>query len=351
MQELPMSAQPETRDEPQRETFDEVAARLFAQAESSDETDSPSDPTARDETRDREPGQPATAERDQPQPAEEPDDDDEALPVETRFQRSQRREQRVTAERERLAAEKAQAEQVASTWRGRHQAEQEARRHIEAERDTLKAQTDSNNAYLNTLWEDAIQRADPTDRADLQRQYDIDRREREVKAKEAAQELSSKQRDERARTVHQTQLSQVEQLTRRYAIGELVEELPERAAALGLERGDYADIEGYLRGPEVALLTATLPVRDPDPNKPDLDKYRRYQQARLEGELARRAEAKRAQRVERNRDEATGRFKPERALATAGSGGRETEEDVIARFRGTKDTFGMLEALNRARQE
>lgn len=240
--------------------------------------------------------EPARAEADQP--ATEPsatdtptpttatdddDSDDESLPVEARFTRARKREARLAAEREALAAERDAEKRRALSYQGNLAQEQKRREQMAAERDDLKKRLESEEARIEAYWQDAIKSAPPEQKAAYEEAYQLDKEKRQIATERQQIDLAKQQREREAQ--EQRQFS--EQAARHYAIAEVVEALDGEAQHAGIPREALQPIRDWLTSPEVALVvrnlplrTATTPPQDIAQWRPehidDLDKYRSW---------------------------------------------------------------------------
>jgi hypothetical protein len=226
------------------------------------------------------------------------------LPLETRFARAQRREQRQATERETLAAERQRAIDQANGYKGSLVQAQQRQKALEAERDQFKELAQDENARLNRMWEDGIAATpDPAERADLQRRYDFDRQTRELAAEKRQLEFEKAQREQEQASFREAQRGAAEQGIRQHAISEIARAIAPTAEALGLPASEVKDLVAALERPEVAILLQNLPAYDPDPNKWDVHKYRSMVLAQTDQAIAQRAAAYRERQAGQTRQE------------------------------------------------
>lgn len=259
--------------------------------------------------------------------ATESDDDDEALPLDQRFTRAQRREQRITQAQQAADQARQEAERKMWSYQGNLIQAQNRAKQLEGERDDLKRQTTDVDARENARWEAAIRTApessdDPAvlTRAQVQYHYDVDKRERALAAKEAAQSLKEKQSEEQATWQREQLRVQAESGMRQHAVSGIVDAIGPAIQELGLPATEVRDIIARLQSPETALLIQNLPAYDPDPQKMDVHKYRTFLATQVEQEIGRRKVAYEERQAATNRKQAAqaGTFRPEQPVGAAG---------------------------------
>lgn len=258
-------------------------------------------------------------------PASEPDDDDEQLPVDQRFARAQRREARIAADKAAAEARFATAEAARRHAESQINGYQGRNKQLETQVKDLKAATQNQDAQVNKWWEEAIESAPtvPTiegqqSKAELQRLYAIDRKEREINAKAAEQELVTKQQAEQAEWARTQTRTAAETGMRQHAVAEIVGAIGPTARDLGLPEAEVKDIVAWLQSPEIAITIASLPPIDPDPAKWDVHKYRGYLLSQADARLvARKAEYEQRQ-VATNVAAAKDVYRAEQPVGAAG---------------------------------
>jgi hypothetical protein len=286
-------------DAPQHDErdFDARADALFAESAAPD-TGTP--PEAQPERQDAEeaPAVPAAS------GDTDADDDDESLPIDQRFERARRREERITREvEEARQAVEAERRRVLS-FQGNLAQAQQRQKALEAERDQFKELAQDENARLNRMWEDGIAATpDPSARADLQRQYDFDRQTRELAAEKRQLDFEKAQREQEQASFREAQRGAAEQGIRQHAISEIARAIAPTAEALGLPASEVKDLVAALERPEVAILLQNLPAYDPDPNKWDVHKYRAMVLAQTDQAIAQRTAAYRERQAGQTRQE------------------------------------------------
>lgn len=302
----------EEAPEQERPSFDEAFAALpRGDAPAEDVSDAGQTDGRPDQARASAPG--ATQE------AGEPDDDDEQLPLDQRFARSQRRETREKAAREAAEARYAETEAARRHAESQVNGYKGRTKQLESERDRFKDLAENENARLNTMWEDAIKMADdPGQRADLQDRYERDRDRRELAAEKAQIAFEKQQAQEQVTRTKEAQKTDAAEGMRRYAIPDLLQEIEDYAAQLGLPREEIADIRDTLTAPTMALL-----VRRMDPL--ELHQYRTNLGQAAAQELPQRLQAYRERQAGANRQEARQVYRAEQPIGQGG-GGDEMED-------------------------
>jgi hypothetical protein len=293
-----MSGFDPAQDAPDRAApdFDAAAEQLFAETDAPQDAPAAAQPTAA-------PAEAAPVQEAAPA-QDEPDDDDEALPIEERFARAQRQVARIRQQAEEAFARQAEidaarkhAEAQVNGYKGRV-------KQLEGERDQFKELAQDENARLNKMWEDGIAATpDPAERADLQRRYDFDRQTRELAAEKRQIEFEKAQREQEQANFREAQRGAAEQGIRQHAISEIARAIAPTAEALGLPASEVKDLVAALGRPEVAILLQNLPAYDPDPNKWDVHKYRSMVLAQTDQAIAQRAAAYRERQAGQTRQE------------------------------------------------
>lgn len=228
--------------------------------------------------------QPATAPSTAATTATDDDDsDDAALPVETRFTRAQKREARLATEREQARQQAAEASRQVLSYQGNLKQEADRRREIAAERDDLKKRLESEEARIESYWQDAIKTAPEEQKAAYREAYELDKAKREIATERQQIDLAKQQRQRQ----HEELRQRSEQEARHYAIAEPLQALDEEARQAGLPIALLKPIKDWLTSPEVQIATRTLPLKTDtvppaDINQwgpqhlDDLDKYRTW---------------------------------------------------------------------------
>jgi hypothetical protein len=299
-----MSGFDPAQDAPDRAApdFDAAADQLFAETDAPQDAPAAAQPTAA-------PAEAAPVQEAAPA-QDEPDDDDEGLPLETRFSRAQRREQRLAAERETLATERQRAIDQANGYKGNLVQEKRRREEAEAKSADFEKALTNANTRRDAEYEAAIRYApdepDGTGRptkTDLTRDWNVEKRERDVAQKEARIQFAEQQREEEIKTWRETQRGEAERGVRQHAISEIARAIAPTAEALGLPASEVKDLVAALERPEVAILLQNLPAYDPDPNKWDVHKYRSMVLAQTDQAIAQRAAAYRERQAGQTRQE------------------------------------------------
>lgn len=274
--------------------------------------------------------QPATAPTTAATPATDDDDsDDEALPVETRFTRAQKREARLATEREALAAERDAEKRRALSYQGNLAQEAERRKQLAAELAEKTKRLESEEARIESYWQDAIKSAPPEQKAAYEEAYELDKAKREIATERQQIELAKQQRQQQ----HEELRQRSEQEARHYAIAEPLQALDEEARQAGLPVELLKPIKDWLTSPEVQIATRTLPLKTDtvppaDINQwgpqhlDDLDKYRTwvvYQTIRGFDHFKQQHEQ---QQIKRNVAKAADTYQPEKAVGAGGAAPR-----------------------------
>lgn len=330
-----MSAEYE-RDEPQfaDRDFDAAAEALFAQ------TDAPDDAPAEGEEAPRQTVEAAPAEA-QP-PADESDDDDEALDWERRFARAQRREEKARAREAELAAERQRALDQVNGYQGRLKQEQARAKALETERDQFKQRAEGANAAYYKLWEDAIaQSTDPAERAGLEREYRLQRAEREMATERAQTDFEKQQREQEASRQKAEGLETGIRGMREHAMPDLIEKIEAVAEGIGVPAKEIAHIANHLRSEPIMLAIRHMPPEEIEP-------YRVTMFQRALQELSRVRESYQERQAAQNRQEAAPNYRGERPVGAGGGNGRfrDVKEYIDAGdYDGTADAvFANFEA-------
>lgn len=255
-------------------------------------------------------------------PADEPDDDDETLTIDQRFARAQRREQKITARQAELTTERQRAIDQANGYKGNLAQEKARREAIEAERDRFKGLAESENARIDHLWAEAIaQTDDPTQKAELQRRYDFDRRERELAEKEAQIAFKAQQEIEQAERVKQEQVGAATEGMRQHVVPSLVGPMEEFATAIGLPLAELADIRATLNSRPMRQMFARLTPEE-------LHAYRNELGEGIFEEIAQRAQAFKTRQTATNRQEAATVYRAEQPVGAGGGRPGKTWDEM-----------------------
>lgn len=182
-------------------------------------------------------------------------------------------------------------------------------------------------ARIARMYTDAITNAeDDTTRAILQLQYRSEKAERELARQTEERETTLKQQQEMAEWTRQQQLSALETGLRQTVTPNLVSEVARLAAQSGLPETEVADLRARILSTEAGILVNTLPINDPDPRKPDLNKYYTYMQAQLAQDIEQRRVAYEERTLTQNRAAATGTYRQELPVGQAGPRQRGLDE-------------------------
>lgn len=310
---------------PQDEQEFDLAAALRADDADADagDTDAPQ-PERQDEPGESSdaPAEPEQTEQPkQETPQQDPDADDPALPVEERIARAERR----SAKEARAEAEHARRQ--AATYKGLVTREQTRAKQIEAELAEAKRLASDFDAQRNKQWEDLIRAtADDDTRKYYQREYDLDRKERELAARDREAEIKAKQAEELATHERTERLTQAETAARSSAVGEIAQAVPLAAQELGLPASEYRDIMAWLNSPEVQLNARHLPIISSDPDAMTLTQYRDNLATRAEEILVQRASAYQERQAAKNREAAKSVYRGDQPVG--GGGGRKQPETM-----------------------
>lgn len=206
------------------------------------------------------------------------------------------------------------------SYQGNLMQAQQRQKVIEAERDQFKTLATDANARDNQRWEAAIKQApDEQTRQLWQQQYDADRTLREAKAEREALALERQQSQE-AQDFQRTQYrSQAETAIRGGVLGEIAGAIPRAAQAIGLPSEEVKDLLAELNSPQNQLLMRSLPVHDPDPSKPDVDKYRAWLIQKFDHDLMARKQAYESRQIDTNRQQAQGVYRGEQPVGGGGT--------------------------------
>lgn len=339
-----MSANPE-QAAPQQETardFDSAADALFAEAatpqQPAAEATAARDGAPAEEEGSRQPDRPDA-------PATESDDDDPQLAVEERIARAERRAAKQTQAE--IAAERERAKKLqdqVNGYNGALKQEQERRRQIEADLEEARKAASDFDSYRNKQWEDLIRATDDaTTRAEYERLYGIDRREREVAAKEKDAERRAAREREEAETQRAERSQRLEGDIRYHALADIAGAIPKYAQELGLEPGEYAFLNNWLASPEVVGNIRNLPIFHEDARQ-TLDHFRGDIEQRAATALQQIAEQKQRRAIDQNRAAARETFPAEQPIAGGGDGARGRVD--IGQFRNTGRVDDAWDALN-----
>lgn len=308
-----------TQDAPREAvSFDDAFAALPREGVPAEDAPEQAQP---DEWPSQAPAQPAAT------PGEdEPDDDDEALPFEQRFARSNRREQKLQAERDSIAAERQRAIDQANGYKGNLAQEKARREAAEADRSDFERRLTDANAQRDADYQAAINAAPdardgtgtPT-KADLTQAWNIEKRERDVAQKEARLNFQEQQKAEQDKRLHAEHVGNLEHGIRQHAIPELVQAIPRYAELHGLPASEVRDVIARLNTPEVLIAMQNMPVKTSDPQAWDVDKYRTFLADQAQEEIVRRAAAYKERQAGATRQElAQTTYRQEQPVGQAG---------------------------------
>lgn len=274
-----------------------------------------------------EPSETTTPAPDDTRPAaSDSDDDDPALPVETRFERSQRREAKALTAAEEAAKERATAARQAASYKGHMTTAQTALEALKQERDEFRKLATDADAREDRRWEEAIKVApDEETRRQWQREFALDQRERASARKAKEEELAAERVRQVSDFTHTQRVSAAESDLRASVVPSLRAIVEGHAQSLSLPASELADLVRWVESPELELLAGTLPV-SADPRQDRLTAYLEQTAQRLVGELDQRAAAFEEKRAAQNRKEAAKTYRPEVPVGAGGGGGGGPEK-------------------------
>lgn len=251
------------------------------------------------------------------------------------------------AEYERLNQERVSRAAAELANAGRVKAAQREAESLKAERDEYKRLLDDENARYEALWNDAIAQApDAASKADLQRQFALEQRARQIDQKEQQQALADKQRQALVEEHRRTN----EQQARFYATAELDEAIGARAQAEGLPPAIFQPVREWVNSPAMRKLAEVLPLRvqGSPPGDPanwnlqqigSLEQLRAHIEAQAEQGYQFFKNQHESQKIAANQEAATQTYQPERAV---GAGVARPKRD-LSKYRNSGNIAAVLD--------
>lgn len=274
--------------------------------------------------------QPATAPSTVATTATDDDSDDEALPVETRFTRAQKREERSKAERETLAAERDAEKRRALSYQGNLAQEAERRKQLTVELAQEKQKAASETARIESYWQEAIKAAPEEQKAAYQEAYELDKEKRQIAADK--QEIQAA-KDLVAQFGEQRRTQGVQEM-RQHATTELPMLIDQFAQANKLPATLFNPVKEYVDSPIMRALAKSLqqpfseqylpgdPASWPIDQLDSVHALRLHLQAQAENGLAYYTAQHEQEQIKRNVAKAADTYQPEKAVGAGGAAPR-----------------------------
>ncbi|MBP9897473.1 MAG: hypothetical protein KBF28_03815 [Gemmatimonadales bacterium] len=208
------------------------------------------------------------------------------------------------------------------------------------------------NARVDKIWQDAIAASpevsdDPriATRAELQRQFDLEKRQRVIEQKEQAQEFTARQVKEREEAFR----AESAQQARHYATAELPGIINQIAQHEGLPPDLLKPVKEYVDSPQMRALARHLPLHSATqlPGDPatwpleridNLDHLRLYLEAQARDGITYYKQQHEQRQIATNVAQATATYQPERVV---GAGVSAPKRD-LSRYRNTNNIEAVL---------